>query len=29
MARLIWKLYSENEITLQVVKELLNVYRRK
>ena len=29
MARLIWRLYSDKEITLQVVKELLSVYRRK
>ena len=29
MARLIWRLYSDNEITLQVAKELLITYRRK
>ena len=27
MARLIWRLYSDNEITLQVAKELLSAYR--
>ena len=29
MARLIWRLYSDNEITLQVAKELLHAYRRR
>ena len=29
MTRLIWRLYSEKEITLQVAKELLSIYRRK